>query len=65
MKDFLSYLPLIAIACFIGYIFFKELVIIAIIILVIIFRNEILGLGVLAQILSVVIGIPYLFFTDS
>ena len=65
MKDFLSYLPLIAIAGVVGYIFFKELVIIAIIILVIIFRNEILGLGVLAQILSVVIGIPYLFFTDS
>lgn len=65
MKDFLSYLPLIAVAVFIGYVFFKELVIIAIIILLIIFRNEVLGLCALAQIIAVVVGIPYLFFTDS
>ena len=65
MKNFPSYLPLIALAGFIGYIFFKELVILAIIILLIIFRNEILGLGALAQIIAVVVGIPYLFFTDT
>ena len=65
MKDFLSYLPLIAIAGVIGYVFFKELIIVAIIILLIIFRNEILGLCALAQIVAVVVGIPYLFFTNS
>ncbi|MBE8949552.1 MAG: restriction endonuclease [Quinella sp. 3Q1] len=65
MKDFLRYLPLIAVAGFIGYVFFKELVILAIIILLIIFRGEVLGLYVLAQIVAVVVGIPYLFFTDS
>lgn len=65
MKDFLSYLPLIAVAVFIGYVFFKELVIIAIVILLIIFRNEVLGLCALAQVVAVVVGIPYLFFTDS
>ena len=69
MKDCLRYLPLIAIACFIGYVFFKEIVIVAIVIMIIIFRNEILGLCAFAQIVAgvigVVIGIPYLFFTDS
>ena len=65
MKDFLSYLPLIIISALIIYFFYPYLIAIAIVLLIVCFHREFLGLCALAQIIAVVIGIPYFFFTDS
>ena len=65
MKNFLSYFLLIIISALIIYFFYPYLIAIAVILLIICFHKEFLGLCALAQIVVVVVGIPYLFFTDS
>ena len=65
MKDFLSYLPFIIISALIIYFFYPYLIAIAVVLLIFCFHREFLGLCALAQIIAVVIGIPYFFFTDS
>lgn len=65
MKDFQRYLPLIIISALIIYFFYPYLIAIAIVLLIVCFHKEFLGLCALAQIIAIVIGIPYLFFTDS